>query len=281
MTDVEHHYAQLSDVLMHYVTAGQGPQTLVLLHGYPQSWYCWSEVIDRLGDRFRIIAPDLRGLGDTSRPVSGYDKKTIAGDVRELLHDHLGITQYAVAGHDWGGTVAFSLAADDAEHVTHLAVVDVAIPGDGNPNIGAGGKRWHHTFLLTPDLPEALIGGREDIYFNWFFDNYGHRPDVISAEARAEYLRTHAALGSLRTGFAYYRAVEQDVRDNQSRSEKLQMPCLAVGGTAKWGRGGEVAASLRTMAVEVEELLVDDCGHWVPEEQPDILSEALANFIEA
>jgi pimeloyl-ACP methyl ester carboxylesterase len=160
MSKLTHHFATLREVTMHYVTAGAGGTTLVLLHGYPQSWFCWRQVITELQNEYSLVAPDLRGLGDTTRPVSGYDKRTVAADVYELLSEHLGLSRYAVAGHDWGGAVAFALAADHPDAVTHLAVVDVAIPGDGQPDIGQAGRRWHHTFLEAPDLPEALIGGR-------------------------------------------------------------------------------------------------------------------------
>lgn len=265
---------------MHYVTAGSGDKTLVLIHGYPQSWYCWKPVIDELGDDFTIIAPDLRGLRDSTRPAGGYDEKTIAGDVHELLSEQLGVTDYAAAGHVWGGTVAFALTAHYPSPVSHLAVVDVAIPADGQKNIGQAGRRSHHTFLQTLDLPEALIGdGREHHYFNWFFDNYGHFPDAISDEARAEYLRTLTTPGALRSGFAQYRAITQDVADNQSLTTKLTIPTLAVGGGTSWGRAGEVATSLRQMAENVDEVVFDECGHWVPEEKPVELAAALRNFI--
>jgi pimeloyl-ACP methyl ester carboxylesterase len=277
MTNVEHHYAQLKDLKMHYVTAGQG-RPLVLLHGYPQSWYCWREVFELLKDDYYIIAPDLRGLGDTTRPWSGYDKKTIAADVWELVTEHLGIERFAVAGHDWGGTVAFALAADHQDAVTHLAVVDVAIPGDGQANIGQAGRRWHHTFLQTPDLPEALIEGREHHYFGWFFTNYGYRPDCITPDAVTEYLRTNTTPGALRAGFAYYRMVGQDVKDNEARGAKITVPSLAVGGANGWGRGPEVGKSLRMMAETVDELIIDECGHWVPEEQPETLAKAFKDF---
>lgn len=280
MSKLTHHFATLREVKMHYVTAGAGPTTLVLLHGYPQSWYCWRQVITELQKEYRIVAPDLRGLGDTTRPASGYDKRTVAADVYELLSEHLGLTQYAVAGHDWGGAVAFALAADHPEAVTHLAVVDVAIPGDGQPNIGQAGRRWHHTFLQTLDLPEALIGGgREHLFFDWFFTNYGHFPDAISPKARAEYLRTHTTPGALRAGFAYYRAIAQDVADNQARTEKVAMPTLAIGGGTSWGRGAEVARSLRKMADDVTEEVYPECGHWVPEEKAAELVASLRSFI--
>lgn len=278
MTEFTHHYAKLSDVTMHYVEAGSGDRTLVLLHGYPQSWYCWRDVAALMTDEFRIIMPDLRGLGDTTRPAGGYDKRTVAADVWELLTG-LGVTSFALAGHDWGGVVAFALAADHPDAVTHLAIVDVAIPGDGQANIGQGGKRWHHSFLQTLDLPEALIGGRESIYFDWFFDNYGHTPGVITPEAREEYLRTHTTPGSLRAGFAYYRSVTQDIADNEARTERLTMPTLAVGGASHWGRGTEVATSLRRFCDDVREEVYPECGHWVPEERPAELVDSFRSLL--
>ncbi len=274
----QHHYKKLSDVTMHYVTAGKGEKTLVLLHGYPQSWYCWKYVIDALSDEYNMIAPDLRGLGDTTRPAGGYDKRTIARDVMELL-DELDVPEFSVVGHDWGGTVAFAIAADNPTRVSHLGVVDVAIPGDGQPNIGQSGKRWHHTFLQTLDLPEALIEGREHIYLDWFFENYGYNKGVITPEARTEYLRTHTTPGAIRAGFAYYRAIATDVRDNESRKEKITLPALAVGGGEGWGRGQEVAKSLRQMATDVTELVIPECGHWIPEEKPEQLCNAIRKLL--
>ena len=280
MSKITDHFATLRTVKMHYVTAGEGDTTLVLLHGYPQSWYCWRQVITELQNEYSLVAPDLRGLGDTTRPASGYDKRTVAADIYELLREHLGLTRYAVAGHDWGGAVAFALAADHPEAVTHLAVVDVAIPGDGQPDISQAGRRWHHTFLQTPDLPEALIGGgREHLFFDWFFTSYGHFPDAISPEARAEYLRTHTTPGALRTGFAYYRAIAQDVADNEARTDKVAMPTLAIGGGTSWGRGAEVGRSLRKMADNVTEEVYPECGHWVPEEKAAELAASLRSFI--
>lgn len=276
----KHHYKKLTDLTMHYVTAGEGKKILVLLHGYPQSWYCWREVISLMGGEYTIIAPDLRGLGDTTRPSEGYDKRTIAKDVVELL-DTLGISKFAVVGHDWGGVVAFAVAADNPRRVTHLGVVDVAIPGDGQPNIGQSGRRWHHSFLQTLDLPEALIEGREEYYFDWFFENYGRNKGVISRETRDEYMRNLTTPGALRAGFAYYREVTKDIRDNQARTEKLTIPVLAFGGGEEWGRGEEVAKSLRRMAVNVTEIIAPESGHWVPEEEPEMLSQAIKDLLSS
>lgn len=282
MTAFTHGFADLGDVRLHYVTAGDDrARPVVLIHGYPQTWFSWREVMVLLvAAGFRCIAPDLRGLGDSSRPFDGYDKKTLAGDVSRLVVDRLGIDSFAAVGHDWGGAVAFSLAANHARHVSHLVVADVAIPGDGQPNLGQGGRRWHHTFLQTPDLPEALVTGREEVFVRWFYENYGAHPRVIGEEAVAEYLRTYRTPGALRSGFALYRAVPQDIRDN-STLEKLTVPTLAMGGGVGFGRGAEVEESLRQMAVDVTGLVLGDCGHWIPEEKPREMAAAIVDFIDS
>ena len=277
--DLEHHFANLADVRLHYVTAGIG-KPLVLLHGWPQTWYAWRHIIPLLAEQYRIIAPDLRGLGDSSRPVSGYDKRTVGRDIWELVHGVLGYTQFYLVGHDWGGPTAYAIAVEHPGAVRRLVILDVAIPGDGSPNISQGGRRWHHAFHQTQELPEALVQGREDIYLGWFYRNYGHRTDVISEADVGEYLRCYRQPGALSAGFAYYRALSQDIADNQAVATtfKLPMPVLALGGADSWGRGGEVVESLRRLAHDVRGGVIKDCGHWIPEEQPQLLVEQLLAF---
>jgi pimeloyl-ACP methyl ester carboxylesterase len=279
---VEHGYADLGDVRLHYVTAGTG-FPVVLLHGWPQSWYEWRHVIPGLAERFRVIAPDLRGLGDSSRPAEGYDKKTVGGDIWRLVHDVLGLDAFYLVGHDWGGPTAYAIAAAHPEAMRRLAILDVTIPGDGSPNISQGGRRWHHAFHQTLDLPEALVAGREDIYFGWFYRNYGARPDVLSEADIAEYLRVYRQPGALRAGFSYYRAIPRDIADNAAIAAagfKLPMPVLALGGDRSWGRRMEVVESLRRLAVDVQGGVVENCGHWMPEEQPAKLLRRLLAFFE-
>ena len=135
---LDHHHADLGDVRLHYVTAGSG-FPVVLLHGWPQSWYEWRLIMPGLAERFRVIAPDLRGLGDSSRPAGGYDKKTVGGDIWRLANEILGISEFHLVGHDWGGPTAYAVAAAHPEAVRKLAILDVTIPGDGSPNISQGG----------------------------------------------------------------------------------------------------------------------------------------------
>jgi pimeloyl-ACP methyl ester carboxylesterase len=285
MTLIEHHHARLSGVALHYVTAGAG-EPVVLLHGWPSTWYEWRHVIPLLATRHRVIAPDLRGLGDSSRPVDGYDKKTMAADIRELLSDTLGLTTWHLVGHDWGGPVAFALAAAHPQAIRTLSILDVTPPGIG-PDFSQGGKRWHHAFHMTPDLPEALVRGREREYLGWFYESFSWQRGAFGAADIEEYLRTYTQPGALRAGFALYRNMPDDAADNRALLEaglRLTMPVLAVGGgrAEARGRGTEPEAALREVANDVTGAVIADCGHFIPEEKPGELADLLlAHFMRA
>ena len=278
-----HHYARLSGLVMHYVSAGSG-FPVVLLHGWPQTWFEWRHVMARLAPRYRLIAPDLRGLGDSTRPLEGYDSQTLAGDIHELLSEHLGIADYHLVGHDWGGPTAFALAAARTDAVRTLTILDVAVPGLG-PDFSQGGKRWHHAFHMTPDLPEALVTGRERQYLSWFYREFAYRPDAIGPEDLEEYLRTYTQPGALRAGFSLYRNIPRNIERNralQASGFRLPMPVLALGGARmeSRGRGREVEESLRLIADQVTGGAVEDSGHFIPEEQPDALVTRMIDFWE-
>jgi pimeloyl-ACP methyl ester carboxylesterase len=281
-TDVSHHFADLGEVLMHYVLAGQGP-AVVLLHGWPQTWWEWRHVIPRLAETYTVIAPDMRGLGDSSRPLAGYDKQTVANDIWLLVSERLGHSSFFLVGHDWGGPVAFALAAAHPQAVRRLVILDVVIPGTGG-DFSEGGRRWHHQFHITPDLPEALTQGRERVYLSWFYKTFAYRPDAIGPEDLEEYLRTYSEPGAMRAGFAYYRALAKDAADNQAflTGGKLPMPVLAIGGAVSYpharGRGSAPEQSLRRAATDVRGEVIADCGHFIPEEAPDQLAQGLLRF---
>ena len=283
--DVRHHFADLGEVLMHYVTAGQGPP-VVLLHGWPQTWWEWRHVIPALAETYSVIAPDLRGLGDSSRPLGGYDKRTIANDIWLLVAEQLGHRSFFLVGHDWGGPTAFALAAAHPQAVRRLVILDVVIPGSGG-DFSEGGQRWHHQFHMTPDLPEALTQGRERTYLSWFYRTFAYRPDAITTADLDEYVRTYSQPGAMRAGFAYYRALFKDVADNRAvlAQDKLAMPVLALGGAVSYphgrGRGSAPEQSLRQVARDVRGAVVTDCGHFIPEEAPDVLIRYLLDFFAA
>ena len=277
-----HAVADLGETAIHYVAAGADPHTsppVVLLHGWPETWYEWRHVMPAIAERHPVIAPDLRGLGDSSRPASGYDKRTVSEDIFRLLSEHLGLGSWHLVGHDWGGPTAFALAAQHPDSVLSLTVIDVVIPGDGG-EFSQGGRRWHHAFHRTPELPEALVGGRERTYLGWFYRAYSARPDAIDEEAVEEYLRTYTDPEALRAGFAYYRNLPQDTADNEAllaTGFRLPMPVLAIGGgrTDAFGRAGEVEASMRRVAGDVRGLVAEESGHFVPEEDPGLVAGAI------
>lgn len=279
MQNLQSHFADLDGATLHYLDAGKG-DAIVLVHGIPQTSHEWRYVMPRLAEQYRVIAPDLRGLGDSSRPPSGYDKRTLANDLWQLIHDHLGIDRFFLVGHDWGGPVAFSLAAQHPAAVRRLAILDVVIPGDG-ADFSQGGRRWHHAFFRTLDLPEALCHGREELVIGWLLDNYGHRPNSISREDQREYFRTYTQFGAFRAMLAFYRALPIDAEDNKAilaQNGRLKMPVLALGGEKSFGRGMECLQSLQRVAEDVRGGVVKDCGHWIAEEQPHVLLDKLLAF---
>ncbi len=277
---LEHHVVDLADSRVHYVTMGQGAP-LVLLHGWPQTWFAWRKVMPALAQRFRVIAPDLRGLGDSSRPADGFDKLSVARDVAQLLRESIGLDSAHVVGHDWGGPVAFALAAYHPGLVSRLVMLDAAVPGDGSGTFSQNGRRWHHAFHQTAQLPEQLIAGREEIYCRWFYDHYGHIAGAISDADVAEYMRTYGNPETTRTGLAYYRALDIDVAANSQwrQGYRLQMPVLAIGGGEAFGRGGETLSSLQRVASDVRGGVMPNCGHWIAEEQPERLTRELLTFL--
>ncbi|PCR90711.1 alpha/beta fold hydrolase [Natrinema ejinorense] len=274
--DFEHGQARVNGVKLHYVTAGEGPP-LVLLHGWPQTWYEWRDVIPELAADHTVIAPDLRGLGDSEAPVSGYDKDTVATDVRELV-SHLGFDDEPIAlvGHDWGMPTAYAYAAQYREDVRALCVLEAGLPGI---NEDEKLKLWHTRFHSVRDLPERLVAGRERLYLDWFYGEGAYDPTAIDDDAREEYVRCYAQAGGLRGGFEYYRAYDADAEHNQDHAEDpLEMPVLALGGAASFRE--LPIRDMEAVATDVESEVVERAGHWIPEERPEYFVERLTEFLE-
>jgi len=280
---LEHLTLQLSRLALHVVTAGTG-SPVVLLHGWPQTWHEWRKLMPLLAARHRLIVPDLPGLGDSGRPDGSYAKKRLALDLLEMC-ERLQLDRFHLVGHDWGGPTAFALACASPATVATLTILDVTLPGIG-PDISQGGRRWHHAFHVTPELPEALVTGRERDYLGWFYREFSWRRDAIAPADVDEYVRCYSRPGALAAGFAYYRALPEDQADNRAILEsgfRLPMPVLALGGarTEARGRGQEPLESMRLMAPDVRGGVVPDCGHFMPEEQPELLAARLLEFFAA
>ncbi len=278
--EILHLTQPLSRLTLHVVCAGAGDPVL-LLHGWPQSWHEWRKVMPLLAPHHRLVVPDLPGLGDSAPSPDGYDKQHLAAHLVELA-DRLGLDRFHLVGHDWGGPTAFALACAVPERIRTLTVLDVTIPGIG-PDISQGGRRWHHAFHMTPELPEALVQGRERAYLGWFFEAFCWRRGAIAPADVDEYVRCYSRPGALAAGFAYYRAIPDDSAANQAILDsgfRLPMPVLALGGgrAEARGRGDEPFESLRLVARTIEGGTIPDCGHFIPEEQPELLAERLLAF---
>ncbi|WP_049914145.1 alpha/beta fold hydrolase [Haloterrigena salina] len=276
LDDLEHGLARVNGVKLHYVTAGEGPP-LVLLHGWPQTWYEWRAVIPALADDYTVIAPDLRGMGDSETPAAGYDKDTVATDVRELVaHLGFGDDPIALVGHDWGMATAYAYAAQYRGEVGALCVLDAGLPG-----VREEEKRrlWHTRFHSVPDLPERLVAGRERLYLSWFYKQGAYDPSAIDTDARDEYVRCYSQPGGLRGGFEYYRAYDEDAENNDAHAEDpLETPVLALGGATSFRE--LPIADMNAVTTDVDGEVVDRAGHWIPEERPEYFVERLTGFLE-
>jgi haloacetate dehalogenase len=280
--DREHGMAAVNGIRMHYAREGVGPP-VVLLHGWPQTWFCWRLLMPLLAERFTLIAPDLRGYGLSDKPAGGFDKRTMAADIRALVHE-LGHERVALVGHDRGARVAHRYALDHPGEVDRLAVLDIIPTRAMFARIDQQLARgfWHWLFHLQPDLPELLVGGNIEAYLRWFFERWTHnRPPV--EEAVPEYVRAFEAPGALRAGFHDYRATFPDDLDADDASaaagEKLTMPVLAL-----WGATGltgtlPVVDIWREYATDVGGEAIGECGHFLPEEQPAVVADRLLRFL--
>ena len=280
----EHRFETVGGVRLHYVTGGKPDgDVVVLLAGFPESWFAWRKLMPLLSPAYRIIAPDLPGQGDSDRPLGGYDTQTLATSVHGLLQQ-LGIGDYALVAHDVGAWVAYPYAALFGNEVRRLVLMDAGIPGitlpDALPSApDRAWRTWHFAFHSLPDLPEMLIAGREPAYLDWFLRRKTANPETFSDADIAEYLRTFVKDGGLRAGLAYYRAATLSAQQNRelSAKAKLQMPVLALG--SDQGSIADMASPLKAFAETVHGAVIANCGHFLPEEQPAAVAEQLIAFL--
>jgi len=274
-----HHTAAVNGIQVHYVMGGKG-EPVVLLHGWPETWYAWHKVMPALAKNYTVIAPDLRGLGDSSKPTTGYDGKTVAEDIHQMV-GKLGFKTIFLVGHDIGTQVAYSYAAAYPTEVKKLAVTELTIPG-----FAPAGRMplWWATFHQTPDVPEALVQGKEMMYLSWFFHNLAFNPAAITQADIIEYVTHYSTPGGMRAGFEHYRAFPQDAIQNQNYSKtKLTMPVLALGGGYIPTFGGNITMptviyGMKILAQNVTGITVPNSGHFIPEEQPQFLIDQLLKF---
>jgi pimeloyl-ACP methyl ester carboxylesterase len=279
-TTFSHNMAVVNGVQIHYVIGGHG-YPVVLLHGWPETWYEWIHIMPALAKNYTVIVPDLRGLGDSSKPLTGYDGKTVAEDIHQLVAKS-GFKTIFLVGHDLGTQVAYSYAAAHPTEVKKLVVMEItSIPGFAPPG---GPVAWWRSFNAVPDMPEALVQGKELLYLSWFYHNEAYNPAAITQEDINEFVSHYSAPGAMRAGFAYYKAFPQDAIENQNYSKtKLTMPVLALAASYYPVFGGNISMpgliyGMKILAQDVRAVIVPNSGHWIAEEQPQFVIKQLANF---
>jgi pimeloyl-ACP methyl ester carboxylesterase len=270
------HTVPIEGVKLHYLTAGHGP-TLILLHGYTQTSRMWRPIIPLLAEKFTVIAPDLPGIGDSAIPKDGLDMKTAAIRIHALAKS-LGIEKARVVGHDIGLMVAYAYAAQFPTETEKLVLMDAFLPGVAgwetaynHPGI------WH--FRFNGPTPEALVRGRERIYFEHFWNNFAaDKKRSLSKADRAAYTAAYARPGRMRAGWAYFVSFGQAAKDFAQLSQmKLSMPALAIGGDK--ADGELLGQQMKIVASDAQVVVLKKTRHWVLEENPKGTTDALMNFL--
>jgi len=285
-------------VRMHYYDVGEGSDTLVLVHGFPQTSWQWRHVIEPFAQAgYRVIAPDYRGAGNSSRPRNdhgypadlrgdvtlprgGYSKWEMAEDIHLLLHDHLGLTDPAfIVGHDIGSMVATAYAFRYRDATRALGYGEASQPGTSfYERVKSSPTEWHFSFHKVLDLPEALVAGRERLYLQYFFDRHAARPTAVDTDA---YVRAYEQPGAMRAGFDLYRAFEQDAEDIRVALDahgKLTIPCLGLYGKASLLHAGAAQEVGDAVAENVTVEGIAGSGHWIAEENPEDVIATVLRF---
>ena len=267
---------QTDGATLHVRVGGSGP-AVVLLHGFGDTGDMWAPLAAALAKDHTVVVPDLRGMGLSSHPDRGYDKRTQAGDIRAVL-TKLNIDRSDVVGHDIGTMVAYAYAARYPDKTDRLVVMDAPVPGVPPwEQIVRQPALWHFSFG-GPDA-ERLVKGRERIYLDRFWNEFAGNPSRIDEATRAHYAKLYARPGAMHSAFAQFLTIPKDAEDNlQSITTKLGMPVLAIGGEKSFG--ATQAIVMRNAATNVTEVVIANAGHWLMEEQPEVTVRAIRDFLD-
>jgi pimeloyl-ACP methyl ester carboxylesterase len=261
---------------IHVRVGGRGP-AVVLIHGFGDTGDMWAPLAAQLAHNHTVVVPDLRGMGLSSRPKDGYDKRTQAGDIGALL-TQLKIDHAMVVGHDIGTMVAYAYAARYPDKTDRLVLMDAPVPGIPPwDEIVRSPKLWHFSFG-GPDA-ERLVAGRERIYLDRFWNEFAGDPSKVDEATRVHYAELYARPGAMHAAFAQFLSIPQDAADNiKSMVVKLPMPVLAIGGEKSFGASEAIV--MRNAAVNVKEVVIPDAGHWLMEEQPAVTIATIREFLD-
>ena len=273
---IEDRFANVNGVRLHYLVAGKG-HPVILLHGYAENSHMWRPLMPQLAKTHTVIAPDLRGFGQSSKPMTGYDKKTMAQDIHALVQS-LGYQHAVVVGHDIGLMVAYAYAAQYPNEVDRIVLMDAFLPGVGDwKTVWLLRDLWH--FHFYGETPLKLVAGRERIYFEHFWNDFAaDRNQSVPEVDRRFYARSYAQPGAMRAGFEVFRSFEQDAKDfAQFAKTKLTMPMLVL--TGEKASGEFLIEQARLVDTNVDGVVIKGKGHWLMEEAPDQVIPQLLSFV--
>jgi pimeloyl-ACP methyl ester carboxylesterase len=273
----ESRFADVNSVRIHYLVAGKGAP-VVLLHGYAQTSHMWLPLMAKLAKNHTVIAPDLRGFGQSSVPADGYTKAVMAQDIHALVTS-LGFQRIAVVGHDIGLMVAYAYAAQYPSEVDRIALLDAFLPGVGQwQNVWLLRDLWH--FHFYGETPLKLVAGRERIYFEHFWNDFAaDRAHSVSERDRRIYAKAYAQPGHMRAGFEVFKAFEKDASDFAGfATTPLPMPMLVL--TGEKASGNFLIEQGKLVATNVEGVVVQGSGHWLMDEAPDQVIPKLVEFLD-
>ena len=274
--DIASRTASIAGVDFHYLSAGHGP-ALVLLHGYAETSRMWRPIIPKLAEKFTVIAPDLPGIGDSSVPADGLDMKTAAARVHALVRS-LGVEKARVVGHDIGLMVAYAYAAQFPAEVEKLVLMDAFLPGvEGWEAVYDNPGLWH--FRFCGPTPEALVKGRERIYFDYYWNEFAADRNRSLPEAdRRAYTAAYSRPGRMKAGWSYFVSFPRAAKDFAELAKtRLAMPVLTIGGEKSLGQ--VLGDQTKLVAPDVTVVVLQNTGHWVLEEDPKGTTEALLKFL--
>ena len=273
-SNFKHETANVNGVNIHYVIGGQG-EPLVLIHGFGQNWYMWNRLLPELSKHFTVIAPDLRGVGESDKPESGYDKKTMAADIHGLV-EKLGYKSINLAGHDIGLMVAYAYAAQYGSEVKKVALLDALLPGIEPVWSQVSASAWWFGFFSWPASGE-MVKGKEKEFLTNFWPMVGHVKEPFTPEETAEFIRAYAVEGGTTAAFKWFGAFPQDGKDNlELTKNKLKMPLLAMGG--EYFAAAFLKAHSELVAINVKESKIAGSGHWIVQENTGQVQKDLLEF---
>ena len=279
LPDVQHHHVELNGTTLHYVSAGMKGSPILLVHGFPETWWAFHKLIPLLATGHRVFAVDLRGFGDSADGPGEYDSKTAAEDLHQLIR-HLGVGAVHLAGQDIAGAGVFRLAATHPEDVLSFTAIEMGLPGfglEGFADVTHGGA-WYIGFLVTPGIPEIFLAGRErDFLTKVAYPAMCAVPDAVTSRDVDEFVRTYSRPNGWRGAIGLYRSMLKEGAEIQllAKEQPLRCPVLAIGA----GGGPFTANTMTAVATDVKSVLLDGVGHYAAMEAPASVVEALQAFL--